>query len=45
VAFHFDKPLESAEMVWLFFDWRRLTHSPFVLPHVGETVEIAGPGR
>jgi hypothetical protein len=43
VAFHFNKPLESEEMVWLFFDWRRFVHSPFVLPRIGEAVEIAGP--
>jgi branched-subunit amino acid transport protein len=44
VAFHFDKPLESGGMVWLFFDWRRWAHLPFVPPRIGETVEIAGAG-
>jgi hypothetical protein len=43
VAFHFDRPLESEEMVWLFFDWRRPATSLFVLPQIGETIEIAGP--
>jgi hypothetical protein len=43
VAFHFDKPLESAEMVWLVFDWRRHATSFFVPPGVGDTVEIKGP--
>ena len=43
VAFHFDRPLESQDIVWLFFDWRRLTHSPFVLPQVGDTIEIPDP--
>jgi hypothetical protein len=43
VAFHFDKPLDSDEMVWLYFDWRRQVTSQFVLPRVGETVEIKGP--
>ena len=43
VAFHFDRPLETEGIVWLFFDWRRLVHSPFVLPRVGDTIEIAGP--
>ena len=43
VVFHFDRPLESEERVWLFFDWRRREHSPFVLPPVGGSVEIAGP--
>jgi len=42
VAFHFDKPLESAGTVWLFFDWRRFSHLPFVLPRIGETIQIAG---
>jgi hypothetical protein len=45
MAFHFERPLEAEDMVWLFFDWRRLTHSPFVLPRVGETVEISGAGQ
>jgi len=43
VAFHFGEPLESDGMVWLFFDWRRLAHLPFVPPRIGETVEVAGP--
>ena len=43
VAFHFARTLESEDMVWLFFDWRRHTSSPFVLPQVGDTIEIAGP--
>jgi branched-subunit amino acid transport protein len=43
VAFHFDKPLDSDEMVWLYFDWRRHVTSQFALPRVGETVEIRGP--
>ena len=43
VAFHFDKPLESEEMVWLFLDWRRPATSRFVLPQIGDTIDIAGP--
>ena len=43
VAFHFDRPLESDELTWLFFDWRKRVHRPFDLPQVGETVEIVGP--
>ena len=43
IAFAFDRPLESEEMVWLFFDWRRFAHAPFVLPRIGETVAIEGP--
>jgi hypothetical protein len=44
VAFHFAKPLESNAIVWLFFDWHSLAHLPFVLPQVGETIEVAGAG-
>jgi hypothetical protein len=43
VAFHFAKPLESDGMVWLFFDWRRFAHESFVLPRIGETIEVVGP--
>ena len=43
VAFHFDRPLESEDMVWLFLDWRRFTTSRFVPPQIGSAVEIAGP--
>jgi len=43
MAFRFDKPLESEEMVWLYLDWRRGVTVPFVPPQVGETVEIRGP--
>ncbi|MGO8698151.1 MAG: hypothetical protein ACLQVY_10590 [Limisphaerales bacterium] len=42
IAFHFDKPLESEEKVWLYFDWGRWSHARFVLPRLGESVEIAG---
>jgi branched-subunit amino acid transport protein len=44
VAFHFDKPLESAGRVWLFFDWSRQEHAPFALPRPGETIKVAGAG-
>jgi hypothetical protein len=43
VAFHFAKALESDGMVWLFFDWRRFAHESFVLPRIGETIEVVGP--
>jgi hypothetical protein len=43
VAFHFDKPLESEQMVWLYFDCRRQKILPFVPPAIGESVGIAGP--
>ncbi len=45
LAFHFDKPLESPEMVWVYLDWGSLTSLPFKLPRVGEAVEVGGPVR
>jgi hypothetical protein len=45
VAFRFDRPLESERRVWLYVDWRRLKHEPFVLPQIGETIEIPAAGR
>jgi branched-subunit amino acid transport protein len=41
LAFHFEGPLESERKVWLYVDWRHLKHEPFVLPQIGETIEIA----
>jgi hypothetical protein len=43
LAFRFEKPLDSSERVWLYFDWRQLRHAPFVLPGIGGSTEIAGP--
>jgi hypothetical protein len=43
VAFHFERSLDSDNMVWLYLDWRRHGHLPFVLPKVGETSELLGP--
>jgi hypothetical protein len=43
LAFRFEKPLDSSERVWLFFDWHQLRHAPFVLPGIGGSAEIAGP--
>lgn len=45
LAFHFEKPLDSSERVWFFFDWHQLTHVPFVLPKIGGSTEIAGPKK
>ena len=42
VVFHFAKPLESDRRLWLFFDWSRQEHAPFVLPRPGETIQIPG---
>jgi hypothetical protein len=43
VAFHFEQSLDSDNMVWLYFDWRRSAHLPFILPKTGETAELLGP--
>jgi hypothetical protein len=45
LAFHFDGPLESERKVWLYVNWRHLKHEPFVLPQIGETIEIAAARR
>lgn len=45
VAFHFEQSLDSENMVWLYLDWRRHAHLPFVLPKTGETIELLGPTR
>jgi hypothetical protein len=42
LAFYFDKPLDSEKRVWLYFDWGQWSHARFVLPRLGETVEVAG---
>jgi len=42
-AFHFEQSLDSENMVWLYFDWRRGAHLPFILPKSGETTELLGP--
>ena len=43
VAFHFDKPLESRRWFGCFSTGAGGATAPFVLPQIGETVEIAGP--
>lgn len=43
VAFHFDQPLESAQLVWLWFDWSTWKYQRFAIPRIGESVSIAGP--
>lgn len=42
VGFQFDKPLESEEFVWCYFDWPHFTHSKFDLPLLGQTCRIPG---
>ncbi len=43
VAFHFERSLDSENMVWLYFDWSRHAHLPFILPKPGETAQLRGP--
>jgi hypothetical protein len=43
VAFRFEQSVDSENMVWLYFDWRRWAHVSFTLPKSGESVELAGP--
>jgi hypothetical protein len=43
IAFHFEQSLDSENMVWLYFDWRRHAHLPFRLPKPGESGDLAGP--
>lgn len=43
VAFHFEHSLDSENMVWVYLDWQRHGHLPFILPKVGETTELLGP--
>jgi hypothetical protein len=45
VAFHFQKPIESADMVWIYFDWPHGRHAIFTVPQIGDTVRIAGAGH
>ena len=43
VAFRFAKPLESADFLWLQWDWSSGSFKPFQLPAVGESVTLPGP--
>jgi hypothetical protein len=43
VAFRFEQSLDSDNMLWLYFDWRKHSHLPFTLPKPGETRELPGP--
>ena len=42
-AFEFDVPLENASLKWLFWEWEKERYEPFVVPAIGETVELVGP--
>ncbi len=43
VAFRFAKPLESADFLWLQWDWSSGSFKPFQPPAVGQSVIILGP--
>jgi hypothetical protein len=39
----FDRPLEDPSLNWLQWDWESATYVPFLLPEVGQTVQVPGP--
>jgi hypothetical protein len=43
VAFRFDKPLDSADFLWLQWDWSSESFKPFQPPVVGQSVMLPGP--
>lgn len=43
IAFHFDQPLASEQLVWLWFDWSTWKYQGFTIPPIGESVSIEGP--
>ena len=43
VAFRFAKPLESADFLWLQWDWSSGSFKPFQPPAVGQSVTLLGP--
>jgi hypothetical protein len=43
VAFRFAKPLESADFLWLQWDWSSGSFKPFQPPVVGQGVTLLGP--
>lgn len=45
VAFHFDAPLDSPNFHWLEFDWATKSYRPFVVPPVGQSYTLPGPGK
>lgn len=44
VAFRFDAPLDSENLLWLRFDWPTFRYERFNPPKIGEEVQIRGPG-
>ncbi len=43
VAFRFAKPLESADFLWLQWDWSSRSFKPFQPPAIGRGVTLLGP--
>jgi hypothetical protein len=43
VAFRFARPLESADFLWLQWDWASGSFKPFQPPVVGQSVTLPGP--
>jgi hypothetical protein len=43
IVFHFDKSLDSPNIVWIRFEWATLLYCPFQVPSVGKSVELEGP--
>ena len=43
VLFNFGTALENPDFCWLQFNWETGSYSPFEVPAIGKTVEIAGP--
>ena len=43
LAFIFNTSLEDDSLRFYQFDWSSLSHKPFEIPAIGQTVEIAGP--
>jgi hypothetical protein len=39
----FNLPLGDRSMTWLAWDWSSYSYVPFMLPEIGETVQVAGP--
>ena len=39
----FDRPLEDSSLNWLQWDWVSATYEPFLIPEVGQTVQVPGP--
>jgi hypothetical protein len=43
VKFQFNKPLESADFLWVQWDWAAMEFKTFCPPKVGQSVTLPGP--